>query len=161
MWSFVRIGQELKHLACSQHRPIRCQLTSLICAEIASCRTWPRQCHKAICEVLSKSVKNWRSYRIHNIDQSHAGASTNQMPAHLINMCENCWLSNLTETNVTTRSYVKFRPNRSRIIAITMLPWRTDAHTYVRTQPKTISPRLRLRRRRGINMPIMNISIKP
>jgi hypothetical protein len=58
-WSFVQIGQELNELSHSQHRPIICWLTSLICAEIAGCRTWPRQCHKkAICEVEFKSVKN-------------------------------------------------------------------------------------------------------
>jgi hypothetical protein len=65
---FVRIGQELNELSRSQHRPIRCRRTLLICTEIAGCRTWPRQCHnKAICEVSSKSVKNWSSYRVHNV----------------------------------------------------------------------------------------------
>jgi hypothetical protein len=33
------IIQNLKELLRSQHRPIRCRLTSLICAKIAVCRT--------------------------------------------------------------------------------------------------------------------------
>jgi hypothetical protein len=108
IWSFVPIGKEFKDLSRSQHWPIRCRRTSLICTEIAGYRTWPRQCHnKAICEVSSESVKNWRIYRIHNIDQSDAGAPhyyTRKLLA-----------VELGRDNVTKRPYLKFRPNRSRI----------------------------------------------
>jgi hypothetical protein len=53
-------------------------------------------------------------------------SSTNQMPDQLINMhAQNLSIIELIQDNVTTRPYVKFRQNRSRIegvIAFTMLP---------------------------------------
>jgi hypothetical protein len=144
MWSFVRIGQEWKELSCSQHRPIRCRRTSLICAEIAGCQTWPRQCHnKAICEGSSKSVKNWRSYRVHNIDQSHRPirCRRNSLICAKIAGCRT-WPRQIHKKAICEVSSESIKNWRSyRVHNVTVTDARTDGRTEGRS-PK-LYPRVR------------------